>query len=65
MNKQLLNDEITKFNIDSEEIKKIYDNIDIKKFNQHKPLSIFEVSIILITIYLLCFIIYKYVCKRK
>jgi hypothetical protein len=53
MNKQLINDEIKKF------------NIDIKKFNQHKPLSIFEVSIILITIYLLCFIIYKYVCKRK
>jgi len=65
MNKQLLNDEIKKFNIDSEEIKKIYDNIDIKKFNQHKPLSIFEVSIVLITIYLLCFIIYKYTCKRK
>jgi len=65
MNKQLLNDEIKKFNIDSEEIKKIYDNIDIKKFNQHEPLSIFEVSIVLITIYLLCFIIYKYTCKRK
>jgi hypothetical protein len=65
MNKQLINDEIKKFNIDSEEIKKIYDNIDIKKFNQHKPLSIFEVSIIFITIYLLCFIIYKYICKRK
>jgi hypothetical protein len=65
MNKQLINEEIKKFNIDSEEIKKIYDNIDIKKFNQHEPLSIFEVSIILITIYLLCFIIYKYVCKRK
>ena len=65
MNKQLLNDEIKKFNIDSEEIKKIYDNIDIKKFNQHEPLSIFEVSIVLITLYLLCFIIYKYICKRK
>ena len=65
MNKQLLNDEIKKFNIDSEEIKKIYDNIDIKKFNQHEPLSIFEVSIVLITLYLLCFIIYKYTCNRK
>jgi hypothetical protein len=65
MNKQLLNEEIKKFNIDSEEIKKIYDNIDIKKFNIHKPLSIFEVSIVLITLYLLCFIIYKYICKRK
>jgi hypothetical protein len=65
MNKQLLNDEIKKFNIDSEEIRKIYDNIDIKKFNQHEPLSIFEVAIVLITLYLLCFIIYKYTCKRK
>ena len=65
MNKQLLNDEIKKFNIDSEEISKIYNNIDIKKFNQHAPLSIFEVSIVLITLYLLCFIIYKYTCKSK
>jgi len=65
MNKQLLNDEIKKFNIDSEEIRKIYDNIDIKKFNQHEPLSIFEVCIVLITLYLLCFIIYKYTCKSK
>lgn len=65
MNKQLLNDEIKKFNIDSEEIKKIYDNIDIKKFNKHEPLSIFEISIVFITLYLLCFIIYKYTCKRK
>ena len=65
MNKQLLNDEIKKFNIDSEEIRKIYDNIDIKKFNQHEPLSIFEAFIVFITIFLLCFIIYKYICKRK
>ena len=63
MNKELLNDEIKKFNIDSEEIKKIYDNIDIKKFNKHMPLSIFESSIVFITIYLLCFIIYKYINK--
>jgi len=65
MNKQLLNNEIEKFNIDSEEINKIYDNIDIKKFNNHKPLSVFELSIIFITIYLLCFIIYKYVNKKN
>ena len=65
MNKQLINDEIKKFNIDSEEIKKIYDNIDIKKFNQHEPLSTFEVSIIFTTLILLCFIIYKYICKKK
>jgi len=64
MNKELLNDEIKKFNIESEEIKKIYDNINIKKFNQHKPLSIFEAFIVLMVIYLLCFIIYKYICKR-
>jgi len=63
MNKQLINEEIKKFNIDSEEIKKIYDNIDIKKFNKHMPLSIFESSIVFITIYLLCFIIYKYINK--
>lgn len=65
MNKELLNNEIEKFNIDSEEINKIYDNIDIQKFNKHKPLSVFELSIVLITLYLLCYIIYKYICKRK
>jgi hypothetical protein len=65
MNKQLLNNEIDKFNIDSEEINKIYDNIDIQKFNKHEPLSIFELSIVLITLFLLCYIIYKYICKRK
>jgi hypothetical protein len=65
MNKEVLNEEIKKFNIDMEEIKKIYDNIDIKKFNKHKPLSIFEISLVLITIYMLCYIIYKYISKRK
>ena len=65
MNKQLINEEIKKFNVDMEEIKKIYDNIDIQKFNKHKPLSTFEISLVLITIYMLCFIIYKYITKRK
>jgi hypothetical protein len=65
MNKQILSEEIKKFNVDMEEIKKIYDNIDIQKFNKHKPLSTFEISLVLITIYMLCFIIYKYITKRK
>ena len=65
MNKELIKDEIKKFNLVSKEIKKIYDNIDIKKFNQHKQLTIFEISIILITLYLLFFIIYKYISKNK
>jgi hypothetical protein len=65
MNKQLINEEIKKFNIDSKEINKIYDNIDIKKFNKYLPLSIFETSIVFITIYLLCYIIYKYINKKN
>jgi len=65
MNKQILNEEINKFNVDMEEIKKIYDNIDIQKFNKHKPLSTTEISLVLITIYMLCFIIYKYITKKK
>ena len=65
MNKQILNEEIKKFNVDMEEIKKIYDNIDIQKFNKHKPLSTFEISLVLITIFMLCFIIYKYITIRK
>jgi len=65
MNKELIKEEIKKYNIDMKEIKKIYDNIDIKKFNQHKPLSVFEISIIFLIIYLTCYIIYSYVNKRK
>lgn len=65
MNKQLINEEIKKFNIDMKEIKKIYDNIDIKKFNHHKPLSVFEISIIFLIIYLICSIIYKYINKKN
>jgi hypothetical protein len=65
MNKELINKEIKKFNIDMKEIKKIYDNTDIKKFNQHKPLSTLEISTVFITIYLLCFIIYKYINKKN
>ena len=65
MNKELIKEEIKKYNIDMREIKKIYDNIDIKKFNHHKPLSVFEISIIFFIIYLTCYIIYSYVNKRK
>ena len=65
MNKELIKEEIKKFNIDTKEIKKIYDNIDIKKFNHHKPLSVIEISTVFIIIYLLFLIIYKYVNKNK
>jgi hypothetical protein len=65
MNKELINEEIKKYNIDMNEIKKIYDNIEIKKFNHHKPLSLFEISIIFFIIYLTCYIIYSYVNKRN
>jgi hypothetical protein len=65
MNKELLNEEIKKFNLDMKEIKKIYDNTDINKFNQHKPFSTFEIFVILISIYIICLIVYKYMSIKK
>ena len=65
MNKNFTPYELEKFKLDTEEIKKIYKNINLKEINNINPLSRIETYLYIILVIISFYLIFQYMNNRK
>ncbi len=65
MNKNFTPDELEKFKLDTEEIKKIYKNINLKEINTVNPLTRIETYLYIILVVISFYLIFQYLNNRK
>lgn len=65
MNKNFTPHELEKFKLDTEEIKKIYKNINLKEINNVNPLTRVETYLYIILIVISFYLIFQYMNNRK
>jgi hypothetical protein len=65
MNKNFTPYELEKFKLDTEEIKKIYKNINLKEINNVNPLTRIETYLYIILVIISFYLIFQYMNNRK
>jgi hypothetical protein len=65
MNKNFTPYELEKFKSDTEEIKKIYKNINLKEINNVNPLTRMETYLYIILVIISFYLIFQYINNRK
>ncbi len=65
MNKNFTSRDLKNFKIDTEEIKNIYKNINLKEINNVRPLTKLETYLYIIIVVLIFYLIFEYIKNRK
>ena len=65
MNKNFTPYELENFKLDTEEIKKIYKNINLKEINNVNPLTRIETYLYIILVIISFYLIFQYMNNRK
>ncbi len=65
MNKNFTSRDLKNFKIDTEEIKNIYKNINLKEINNVSPLTRLETYLYIIIVILIFYLIFEYIKNRK
>jgi hypothetical protein len=65
MNKNFTSRDLENFKIDTEEIKNIYKNINLKDIDNVSPLTRLETYLYIILVVLVFYLIFEYIKNRK
>jgi len=65
MNKNFTSRDLKNFKIDTEEIKNIYKNVNLKEINNASPLTRVETYLYIILVVLSFYLIFEYIKNRK
>jgi hypothetical protein len=65
MNKNFTPYELEKFKLDTEEIKKIYKNINLREINNVNPLTRIETYLYITLVIISIYLIFQYINNRK